>query len=321
MLDGFSLAKYRFFLVPEDRLCLHPDNPGNTLRGAFSLAFKRLVCSTPRECRARCQQKQTCPYGQLFEPSPPPDAEQLRRNADIPRPFVYRPLDIEAQSRLMDPLRFDLILMGKAMAMFPYFLVTFRELGERGMGTARGRFHIRQVVQQHPLTHEGVEIYNGQDEIVRPHTLSLTYAECERKAHELAMQHIGRVTVRFHTPTCLKSEGAIVRQPAFHHLVKRVRDRINALAYFYAHQTLALDFKHFGVRAEHVRTVRMAVQWEDRSRRSWKTGHQHDMGGFIGEATYEGAIAEFLPLLLLGQYTHVGKYAVWGNGWYTVTVE
>jgi hypothetical protein len=53
-----------------------------------------------------------------------------------------------------------------------------------------------------------------------------------------------------------------------------------------------------------------------RDRRSWKTGLSHDMGGFIGEAMYEGDLEEFLPLLILGQYTHVGKYAVWGNGQY-----
>jgi hypothetical protein len=44
------------------------------------------------------------------------------------------------------------------------------------------------------------------------------------------------------------------------------------------------------------------------------------MGGFVGEVTYEGEIEEFLPLLILGQYTHVGKYAVWGNGQYEVRV-
>jgi hypothetical protein len=58
---------------------------------------------------------------------------------------------------------------------------------------------------------------------------------------------------------------------------------------------------------------------ESRSdRRSWKTGLSHDMGGFVGEVTYEGELEEFLPLLILGQYTHIGKYAVWGNGWYEI---
>ncbi len=45
------------------------------------------------------------------------------------------------------------------------------------------------------------------------------------------------------------------------------------------------------------------------------------MGGFVGEVTYEGNLQEFLPLLILGRYTHVGKYAVWGNGRYEIVID
>jgi hypothetical protein len=29
---------------------------------------------------------------------------------------------------------------------------------------------------------------------------------------------------------------------------------------------------------------------------------------------YEGEVAQWMPLLRLGEALHVGKYAVWGNG-------
>ena len=77
-----------------------------------------------------------------------------------------------------------------------------------------------------------------------------------------------------------------------------------------------MDHKGFGKRAEAVRTVNSKIRWEDRDRRSLRTGQAHDMGGFVGEVTYEGALEDFLPLLILGQYTHIGKYSVWGNGQY-----
>jgi hypothetical protein len=41
MLQAFSLAWFRFVLEPDNRLALHPRNPGNTLRGAFGTTFKR----------------------------------------------------------------------------------------------------------------------------------------------------------------------------------------------------------------------------------------------------------------------------------------
>ncbi|HEU4684997.1 MAG TPA: CRISPR system precrRNA processing endoribonuclease RAMP protein Cas6 [Nitrospira sp.] len=315
MLHAFSLALFLFELKAEMRLTLHPHNPGNTLRGAFGATFKRLVCPTPADCRETCRMK-ICPYGQIFEPSPPPGSDRLSLNQDIPRPFVFRPPNgIETTARAGDSLHFDLILIGKALEYFPYFLVTFRELGNQGIGLGRGRYRIARVSQLNEDGNDAAEVYSGRDNVVRPSPLRITYKDCCRLASATPTR---RVTIRFLTPTLLKADGAIVRRPEFHHLVKRLRDRLNALAHFYCGDTLDVDFKTFGERAEAVRTVNCHVRWEDRDRRSWKTGLSHDMGGFVGEATYEGDIRDFLPLLILGQYTHVGKYAVWGNGRYEI---
>lgn len=327
MLKSFSLARFRFILEPEDRLALHPRNPGNTLRGAFGATFKRLVCPTPGECRETCRLKATCPYGQIFEPSPPPGTDRLSLNQDIPRPFILRPPN-QAQpvADASRPLPFDLHLIGLAIEYFPYFLITFRELEQQGLGLGRGRFEIIRVLTLHspsPLRGEGegegeTEIYSSKDHLVRPSPHRLTFEDCRRLATEQFTTNSERITLCFLTPTHLKAGGQIISRPDFHHLMKRLRDRINALAHFYCHDRLDIDHKGFGHRAEAVRTVRCHMRWEDRDRRSWKTGQTHEMGGFVGEATYEGALDEFLPLLILGQYTHIGKYAVWGNGQYEI---
>lgn len=317
MLRSFSLARFRFELEPERRLALHPRNPGNTLRGAFGATFQRLVCPTPSDCRQSCHAKATCPYGQVFEPSPSPGADRLRLNQDIPRPFILRPPNGRPiAAGPVESLRFDLILIGEAIDYLPYFLVTFRELGAQGIGIGRGRYQIRQVLLLKGHTDEAIEVYSGADNLVRPSLHRLTFDDCRRLASKLVTLHSSRLTLRFLSPTHLKVNGAIVTRPDFHHLVKRLRDRINALAHFYCQDTLDVDYKAFGARAEAVRTVRCDVRWEDRDRRSWKTGLTHEMGGFVGDVTYEGHLEEFLPLLILGQYTHVGKYAVWGNGQY-----
>ncbi|MEW6245280.1 MAG: CRISPR system precrRNA processing endoribonuclease RAMP protein Cas6 [Nitrospirota bacterium] len=375
MLQAFSLSWFRFVLEPENRVALHPRNPGNTLRGAFGSTFKRLVCPTPADCRETCRLKATCPHGQIFEPSPPPGADRLSLNQDIPRPFVFRPPNgIETTARPGEVIQFDLILIGKALDYFPYFLVTFRELGDQGIGLGRGRYEISRVMQLDPLpafrvpqpasgnqigesgqriTDSGaIEIYSAKDQLVRPSQSRLTFQDCHLAAEQLTisgLQTAGsversadcgwriagcgarlaeggsrsadsgmRIMIRFLTPTLLKADGRIVERPEFHHLIKRLRDRINALAHFYCDDALDIDFKAFGERAEAVRTASCRIRWEDRDRRSWKTGLTHDMGGFVGDVTYEGDLEEFLPLLILGQYTHVGKYAVWGHGQYEI---
>jgi len=321
MLHSFSFAHFRFVLEPEDRLTLHPRNPGNTLRGAFGSTFKRLVCPTSHECRETCRQKATCPYGQIFEPSPPTDSDRLSLNQDIPRPFVFRPPNgNETTARPGEALHFDLILIGKALEYFPYFLVTFRELGDQGIGLGRGRYRIARVSMLNEDGSDVGDVYSGHDNIVRPSPFRITYKDCCRLAALRLTNNGVRITIRFLTPTLLKVDGKLVERPEFHHIIKRLRDRVNALAHFYCDDRLEMDYKSFGERAEVVRTVSCKVRWEDRDRRSWKTGLSHDMGGFVGEVTYEGNLQEFLPLLILGQYTHVGKYAVWGNGRYEVVV-
>jgi CRISPR/Cas system endoribonuclease Cas6 (RAMP superfamily) len=123
------------------------------------------------------------------------------------------------------------------------------------------------------------------------------------------------MTIRFLTPTTLKAEGEVVAVPQFHHLIKRLRDRLNALAYFYCGEALSIDFKALGEQAEEVQTVAVQSRWLDRSRRT-RRGFAQDLSGFVGEVTYRGELTPFLPLLLLGEYLHVGKNAAFGNGWY-----
>lgn len=120
--------------------------------------------------------------------------------------------------------------------------------------------------------------------------------------------------VSFLAPTLLKAEGSVIRKPEFHHVFKRLRDRINALSVFFGTGPLEVDFAELGRRAEQVRTVTCNVQWEERSRTSSKTHQRHELSGFAGNAVYEGELQEFLPWFALGELVHVGKHTAWGMG-------
>ena len=106
------------------------------------------------------------------------------------------------------------------------------------------------------------------------------------------------MTVRFVTPTFLRADGEVVRRPEFHHVFKRLRDRINALSTFFGNGPLDVDFRGLGERAEKVRTVSAQIDWVERFRTSSKTRQRHELSGFVGEATYEADLTEFLPWLL-----------------------
>lgn len=87
---------------------------------------------------------------------------------------------------------------------------------------------------------------------------------------------------------------------------------------FYGAGPLDMDFKGVGDAAERVETVDDQTQWIDRSRFARRRDVQHDLSGFVGRITFRGDLRRFLPLLHAGEYVHVGKNAVFGNGWLRV---
>ena len=122
---------------------------------------------------------------------------------------------------------------------------------------------------------------------------------------------VGRITVRFLTPTELKSEGGVVERPEFPVLFARIRERLMALRTFYGPGPVDIGWP---ANAAGIRMTRCDIGWRKAERRSTRTGQRHPLGGFTGEADYEGALAAFLPFLRAAYWTGVGRQTVWGKG-------
>jgi hypothetical protein len=340
--DSLALSHLRLHLVPEQPLHLPAHNKGNSLRGGFGGAFRKLVCVDLRwEC-AQCSLRYRCPYTTVFNPFIPPDAPQFSGNQNIPRPFVIKPpLDTRTHYSPGDALIFDMVLVGTVIDYLPYFIVAFRELGNSGLGLNRARV-ILQRVESIDRRGAAATVYEASTNLVRPappitlqvvggtdprggDALTPTLSQGERQQERPDVAPATRtLTIEFLTPTTLKTgsgvdrDGAIVRRPAFHHILKRLRDRVNALATFHGGGPLELDFKGLGAAAEQVETVEDRTRWVERSRVARRRGVTHDLSGFAGTITFRGDVAPFLPLLRVGEYVHVGKNAVFGNGWFQI---
>jgi len=311
MLNLFNFALYRLTLEALESIELTRFNKGITLRGAFGSVFRRLVCHDLGEDCKHCALHSSCPYGFVFTPMVPGDAERLRLNRDIPRPFVIKPpVDGKNIYRPGDIILFKLVVVGKAQDFLPYFIVTFEELGRQGIGIRRGRFSMRKIEVLRP---DGAwdEVFRSDDRMVRPPEKPLSFDLFAG----MRDYDQNKVRIRFLTPVLIKEKGRWVR-PDFAPLVKRLRDRVNSLSYFYCNETLEMDFHLFGEMAETVRTIYHDLRWVEEKRVSKHKGLNHLLKGYMGEVEFEGQLGGFMPFLRVGQFIHVGKATAFGQGWY-----
>ena len=330
MACNLPVGLFRFTIVPEQPMHVPAVNKGNMLRGAFGHAFRRLCCVPQCRDANSCPLAASCPYKAIFEPSPPPGSERLSKNQDIPRPFVFRP-PLTQQTRFEKGQRFEfgLVLMGRALEFLPYFVLSFRELATEGLGLNRAKCILERVEQigvpsnaAEPGSTREHLVYICDDQLFRATRSGETEMDVGTRLRELhrpdRSDSAKRISIRFLTPTFLRAGGEIVRHPEFHQVFKRLRDRINALSTFFGDGPLDGDFRGLGDRAEGVRTVSTQIKWAERYRTSSRTRQRHEISGFVGEATYEGELKEFLPWLVLGELVHVGKHTAWGNGRFEV---
>ena len=313
MLQHFRLAQYRIVLTARDRISLPPYS-GSTLRGGFGAAFKRIICTVRNtECR-ECTLNGVCPYAYVFETSPPDDATQLRTYSDVPRPFILDPLGSHGTYAPGESLEFLLTLIGRGIDYLPYFLVSFRELGEMGIGKGRGRFQLSEVRAENGANEDEL-VYSWETEMVSNVDNILNFDTLRQQIAELPTDQL---SLEFLTPARITNEGRLTDELPFHVFLQRLMGRISSLSYFHCGESLKLDFKEFIAQATNVETVESKLHWHDWTRYSQRQDRRMKLGGILGNICYAGDLELFLPFVALGQYVHVGKNCTFGLGKYRV---
>lgn len=305
-LKVFSFQEYEFIIRPDvESGAFGADTrfhlTGLALRGGFGRAFHRVACSLPGEECHRCPLKETCPYSYIFATSPPESSLRLKRFKEIPRPFVLEPLS---------PSQFRVVLVGRAAAYLPYFILSFRELGIVGIGRPRTRFRLIQVMARKGEERE--PIYHTDDGMIRKFRLSYSFADF--KVNPVPQE----LKIQFLTPTRLFKAGSLVKKPDFACLFQRLLERISNLAYFHCGEELKVDFPSLLSQAQRIETVHSDLGWQDLSYYSSRQQTRLKLGGFVGTVTYKGSFRRFIRFLRLGEHLHLGKGATYGFGRYRI---
>ncbi len=285
----------RFHFAARDAIHFPDGQASNVLRGAFGTIFRRLACDPTCPGAKQCDHRATCAYARVFEPGSPGDA--ARGYGDWPRPFVFRAAHLEGRTiRAATEFSFDMNLFDTRVPSAMLFALAFAELSRDGLGPGRGRAELLRVTQEDACLFDA----QGPRPAVPPLSISL----------EPADQQVERVTVQFVTPTELKVAGGLADRPEFSVLIARLHDRIAKLNELYGESRISPLAAH----ASEIKMTRCEVSHVGRWRRSTKTGAVHPLGGFVGEAQYEGDLGPFLPFLRAAKFTGVGRQTAWGKG-------
>lgn len=283
----------------------------NTLRGGFGKALHDISCMQPSTKCRECLLGSRCAYGYLFETPIPPDATVMRNYTHAPHPFVFRP-PVEHPSMVSEGTTMDLslLLIGKGVSYFPFFVIGLLKLGELGLGADRVPFVIEEI-----RACNGDVLYaeSAKGPVASPEPEAFTATVgCPREA---------RFSIHYRTPTRLMTDGRILRRPAFGPLVSAALRRLQLLCAVHDEGEFNLDTAELARAAHDVRLTRDMTRWADKSRYSHRQDQCVPIGGLVGTAELSGDIGTFLPLLDLAAKVHIGKGTAFGHGRFQVEEE
>jgi hypothetical protein len=303
----FQLEPLRFSFIAQESIHFPEGKSSNILRGAFGVVFRRIACLPNCPGSAACNHRASCPYARFFEPGA--TGQGPSGLADWPRPFVFRANHLDGLTFAAgQPFHFDLNLFDTNTPAIACLVLTFAQLARDGLGPGRRKV---DLVAVHKLNEQG-----DRSALIYENGLIKAQADSPPLTLDLAPNGppVSRLRVNFLSPTELKSGRQIARRPEFAILAARARDRISTLRELYGAGPLTIDFRDFGERAALVKMTRCETESIDIQRRSSRTGQVHPIGGFIGEAEYQGDLSEFVPFLEVAKWTGVGRQTVWGKG-------
>jgi len=310
-LLNVNFAEFLFNIKPAQEI-IFKKFKGATIRGGFGYSFKKLVCifKEKKDCKNCCLTK-NCVYSQLFESSSD-EKRKFLEFEEIPRPFVIEP-PYTSKTIYKENFPLKLILVGKAIKYFPYFFLSFQNLGKIGLGISRQTFTIKEVVQIYP---ERKNIYTDTEEF-------LSSIEIPEKKNSLYFKEkiSDKIKLNFISPTRIKFQGKFISIPEFHHLVRNLIRRITFLSYYWCDYKIEYDWKNLTKEASDIKIENCKIKWVDLERYSSRQKTKMKMGGFVGNIEYKGSIEKFLPLIYLGSYLHIGKNTTFGLGKYIIENE
>lgn len=298
----WPIARYRFDMCVTKTICW-PDYAGSAIRGAIGRALRKTACMTHRPTCPECMLYRTCPYSVLFE-SAPPEEHVLQKFSQIPHPYVVEaPAWGRHASEPGEAFSFHMVLIGRALHQLP--LIIFAVQRAFAGEVAKGSAELVSVNVEVNGTYQTV--YGAAQRSVVEHPKTVTLPDFPEPQN---------VTLCFATPLRLQNNGRNIgiREIEPGTLLNALVRRIGLLMEFHARK-IEPDYSRLSALARGIRCENQ-LRWQNWSRYSSRQDQKIRLGGVVGNFTLFDVPAELQTFLYLGQWTHLGKSAVFGLGKY-----
>jgi hypothetical protein len=316
MLCGY----YRFHGTLLDDAVL-PEAKESVFRNTFGPALRHVVCAMKQKECAGCILDRRCLYPFVFSSSPPANHHLLPpfprgkiRSSATPSPFIVEPPETtKTLFKRGDAFDFQLLLFGRINDHLPHFIQAFGHMGRLGIGrrTEKGRARFALV----SVTARGETIFDDGGRQIREDDFAEDLkAVLLRDLEAPVVAPVNGLTLHLETPLAGVIEERRETALPFPVLMQAVLRRISLLCRTYGKGEPNIDSPGLLSRAGAVRTVAASLRRMDRDRASRRRDASVPAGGIMGEATYEGALGEFLPYLRFCERTHLGGQTAWGSG-------
>lgn len=335
VLNALPLVRLHFDLEVRTARNVQPYK-GDMLRMALLWWLSEYWCPLPGRCRHGCQHPDVCMFGRIctpvVNPAWPGKLRYLMGHAAPPAYVLWDVRDRRTHLRAGDNFSFELVLVGElALSQLPSVVAAVQQGAEEGIGRQRVHAKLRTVYAWTPsasaprgwerLVLAAEQLQDGQPVLTWQSYRLADVALSYDAARVWAGKHdepLRTLHVDYRSPMKIKERGHWVDIPRFSAVAKAVVRRLRLLSV--AHGDGEWPHDAYGPLLDLAETVRLdhhETQWTHYVRESKQSG-RYEVAGFLGSAWYSSRedLRPLLPVLWLGQWLHVGKGYVLGNGRY-----
>ena len=313
--QNFRFARYHLTYTVQEPLKM-PTYKGNIFRGRFGYLLRYIACiGDAGQCEKKCQYADRCVYSKCFETPVPKDSPMLRGQPFAPHPFILQPPQTSKKEYVPDDtFTCNITLIGEAIDLLPWIVLTFHAMGKRQIGLrgTRGQCLLNKVESLPAQESQPSQtIYTAENEMLTDEGIILNLDDVMQNAYHIT----DTMELEFITPASIKVDGKWTSDLTFEHLIRNLLRRIRFLSYFHCGEDLEVDASALIERAKSV-THEHQFRWHRANRYSYRAESSIPMDGFTGKVRYMGELAQFLPFIYLGEYLHIGHHTAFGYGQY-----